>query len=167
MKILAWLKNLLDDTPAPFKPRPPGWNKTLADLDAEKRSLSGEEIHWAREYDREQLRAWARFPLNDEVFEATRDVRVTYLIDWRAPYSTGGEGMLPKGMRIRVSVHAGDPEPVLVYATPLDEKAVAELLIPEDDRNSTKYGGYSLGVEVAKLNKEFKLIDSPRTPDIQ
>lgn len=160
MSIFTWLKSLLDDTPPPFKPRPPGWNKTLADLDAEKRSLSGEEIHWAREYDREQLRAWARFPLNDEVFEATRDVRVTYMIDWRGPGSTGGEGVLPKGTRIRVSVHAGDPEPVLVYATPLDEQGVAQLLIPEDDRNSTRYGGYSLGIDVALLNREFQQIST-------
>jgi hypothetical protein len=168
MKILAWLKSLLDDTPPPYRPRPAGWNKTLADLDAEKRSLSGEEIHWAREYDREQLRAWVRFPLNEEVFEATRDVPVTYIIDWRAPYSTGGDGVLPKGTRIRVSVLDGDPEPVMVYAIPVDEKAIAELLIPEDDRNSSKYGGYNLRIEVAKLNKEFELIDSPHAaPDIQ
>jgi hypothetical protein len=164
MSIFSWLQRIsgfgLEPEP---RPRPADWNKTLADLDAEKRSLSGEEIGWAREYEREQLRSWARFPQNDELFEAILDAKVSYMIDWRAPYATGGEGVLPKGTQIRVSVMAGDLEPLAVHALPVDVKQVEQLLIPEDDRNSTKYGGYDLVVRVAQLNKDFRLLASPET----
>ncbi len=159
MSLFSWLQRALGFGPEPEpRPRPADWNKTLADLSAENRSLSGEEIGWAREYEREQLRSWARFPRNNEEFEAVHEVQVAYLIDWRAPYSTGGKGMLPKGTRIRVAVHEFDLEPVGIQAVAVDEKAVEQLLIPEDDRNSTKYGGYCLSLSVAQLNKEFRLV---------
>jgi hypothetical protein len=164
MSIFSFLQRLVGADPEP-KPRPAGWNKTLNDLSAENRSLTGQEIEWAREYDREQLRSWARFPRNDEVFEATHDVEVTYLVDSRGPYTEGGKGVLPKGARIRVSVHMGDLEPVGVYAMPLDEKDIAEKLIPSDDRNSTRYAGYSLFLNVAQLNKDFSLVScAPGAP---
>lgn len=158
MSLFSWLAGLFDDTPAPSKPRPPDWNKTLADLSAEQRNLSGQEIEWARDYEREQLRAWARFPKDGEHFEARHDVRVSYLIHWRAPYTTGGEGVLPMGTRVRISVAPGDAEPIGVYAMPLDEQAMAQLLIPELDRLSGKYDGFSISLTVAQLNTDFVLM---------
>jgi hypothetical protein len=156
-KILAWLYRLCGGYTEPG-PRPPDWKKTLDDLSAENRSLSGEEIEWARQYERDELRSWARFPKNDEVFEATCDAEVSYLIDWGGPGATGGKGRLPRGTRIRVSVHAGDAEPIGVNATPLDEALIGERLIPEDDRSSSTYRGYGLSLHVAQLNREFALV---------
>jgi hypothetical protein len=159
MSLLTRLQQLLglsDETP----PRPAGWNKTLDDLTAENRSLSGHEIEWAREYQREQLRSWARFPNDGERFEAVTETEVTYQIDWRGPYGTGGKGMLPAGSVIRVAIPEGSVEPVGVYADPVDEKAVELLLIPENDRNSTSYNGFSLFLGVDQLNKDFRLLDA-------
>lgn len=158
MKLLAWLRELLRDKRLDPVPRPQGWNKTLADLHAENRNLSGHEIAWAREYEREQLRTWARFPRDGEVFEATREVSLFYLVNWRGPYSGGGTGVLPAGTKLRVSVYANDPEPIGVYAVPLEEKLFEERLIPEPDRLSSKYGGYSLFINVSQLNREFALV---------
>jgi hypothetical protein len=156
MGIFSFLKQLVAD-PEP-KPRPADWHKTLDDLTAENRSLTGDEIGWAREYEREQLRSWARFPQNDEVFEVVSALAVTYMLESRGPYSDGGKGVLPPGSRFRVMLHAHDTEPVGVYAAALDEKAVAEILIPADDRNSTRYTGYSLFIKVAPLNKDCRLV---------
>jgi hypothetical protein len=158
MSILSWLQNLFTDPPP--KPRPPDWKKTLSDLTAENRSLTGQEIEWAREYEVEQLRSWARFPKNGELYEASHDVKVSYQIDWRAPYGTGGEGILPKGTQIRVACHAGIAEPIAVQAIPVDEKGIEALIIPADDRNSTKYGGYCVTIGVDQLNKDFHLVGS-------
>jgi hypothetical protein len=159
MNIFSWLLRISGFGPEPEpRPRPPDWTKTLADLDAEKRSLTGEEIEWARDYEKEQLRSWVRFPQNDELYEAIHDAKVSYMIDWRAPYATGGEGILPQGTQIRVSVFAGDLEPIAVHALPVELKRIEELLIPADDRNSTKYGGYDVVVGTAQLNKDFRLI---------
>ena len=158
----ALLSRLLEPSPRmhprPRPAAPPGWNKTLADLTAERRRISGDELHWARGYEREQLRPWARFPKNGELFEALQDLKVTYVIDWQGPFSSGGEGVLAKGARIRVAVFRWDPEPIVVQATPLDKQGFAERFIRADERASSKYGDYSLALGLAQLNKAFRLI---------
>lgn len=158
MKLPAWLNAILGLDDGVPKPRPSGWNKTLDDLDAEKRSLSGDEIEWAREYEREQLRGWARFPRDGEEFEAIDDTRVACVVHARAAYSSGLEVTLQRGTRIRVSVPGFDAEPVGVQAVPVDEKALEAQLVPEDQRRDGKYDGYSLSLKVAQLNREFRLV---------
>lgn len=152
-----WLKGLLGIEPE-WRPRPAEWRKTLDDLTAENRSLSGEEIEWARDYEREQLRPWARFPKDGDRYEAAGDLRVTFQIHWRNPTGSGGEGVLPKGTVVRAWVPAGAVEPVAVQVVPEDEKAVEALLVPETDRLSGSYGGYSLTLKVAQLNRDFRLV---------
>src|SRR5512140_2453159 len=119
MRLLSWLQRFLSPSIPKPQPRPREWRKTLDDLRAENRSLSGNEMEWARDYEREQLRSWARFPKDGELFEALHDIKITYLTHWRAPYTGGGEAVLPRGALVRVSVHTGDTEPIAVYATPV------------------------------------------------
>jgi len=157
--MLAWLKELLrDKSMDPPPPRPVGWNKTLEDLDAEKRSLTGHEMHWAREYEREQLKAWARFPLDGEVYEATQDVDVTYMIYYSAPYGGGGKGVLPAGTKVKVRLNKIDPEPISVSADALEKERLKELLMPKQEYLASNYQDYGLFIKVARLNKEFKLV---------
>jgi hypothetical protein len=144
--VLSWLKRLFGPAP-PFRPRPPEWRKTLQDLDAEKRNLSGEEIEWARDFEREQLRAWARFPKDGEVFEALHDVKVSRIVH-SGPTARGGDTALPKGTRVRVWVPQGVAEPVGVQA----------LLAGEDPKS----GDSSLHLHVAQLNREFRLVEDGR-----
>ena len=162
MGFFSWLKEALRDKRLdPPPPAPAGWNKTLEDLDAEKRSLSGHEIHWAREYERGRLRDWARFPKDQEVFEAVKEATVSYVIHFRAPYGGGGNGTLPAATRVRVSAHARDPEPIGVAALPLDRDRVESLLVPEEERMASNYDGYELFIKVAQLNTEFRRIEHP------
>lgn len=142
---------------APRPPMPPGWKKTIDDLMAEKRTVSGDELEWAREYERSQLRPWARFPRDRELFEAQRDLHIDYLTHWAAPFTGGGKCMIRKGTRIRVSVPAFDQEPIGVHAAPLDT-ALEKEIVPEADRSGPKYGGFSLFVKTAQLNKDFRRI---------
>ena len=157
--MIGWLKKLLAGVePGPPQPRPPDWNKTLDDLTKENRSLSGDEIRWAREYERDRLRSWARFPKNDEVFEAKHDVQVSCIVHWKGPYSGSAQGVLPKGTRVRVSVTGPDEEPVGVYAAALNAEEIELLLIPEAERKSRQYGGFSLFFSTAQLNRDFMLV---------
>jgi hypothetical protein len=137
---------------------PAGWSKTLAELLAENRHVSGEEIEWARSYERDQLRSWARFPRPGEVYELVADAEISYLTHWGAPFTGGGKGMLPKGTRVRIADALSDAEPIGAYAEPLEKAAVEALLVPETDRNADAYGGFSLSISTAELNKLFQLV---------
>ncbi len=145
--------------PPPRRPRPADWNKTLDELMAEKRTISGEEIDWARSYERDQLRSWARFPRDGEVFEAPGDLEVDFITHWAAPYSGGGKGRLPAGSRIRVIVGAHEPEPILVYADPLDNGRFEQAWVPESKGRPSKYGGFHLCISVKCLNEDFRRVE--------
>jgi hypothetical protein len=143
---------------------PAGWTKTTRDLAAEKRFPTPLEWEWAQAYELTELRKWARFPRDGEIYEAIGDTLVEYLINWDAPVSSGGAGMVPKGTRVRVSVMAESGEPVSVYADPLDYARIERELIPEGDRSASKYVGFSLSISTADLNRLFRRIlsDAPQ-----
>jgi hypothetical protein len=136
---------------------PEGWHKSLTHLQTEDfLRLTAEEIEWAREYERRFLKTWARFPKHGEVYESLRDVNVKFTTQWRAPFTGGGSGVLPAGIRVQVEVHFTD-EPVAVPAVVLD-KRVEEMLVPQEDRNAPKYGGYALSLSTEQLNRDFRLL---------
>jgi hypothetical protein len=141
---------------------PAGWHKTIDDLLAEVKELrtpvGPPETEWAVAYERSLLRPWARFPLNGDVYEAIDDTPVSFMTHWFGPFTDGGDGVLPKGTRVRVQVFDFMPEPVSVYADPLDRTVIERLLVPESIRNAHKYGGFSLSVPTADLNRRFRLI---------
>lgn len=141
---------------------PQGWSKTINDLVAEKRNLSGEEIEWARNFEREQLRSWVRFPHPGEIYELIEDAEISYLTHWSAPFTGGGKGLLRKGTQVRIAEATGDPEPISVPAYPLDKASVEVELIPEAERKADKYGGFSLSISTGELNKLFRLVTAPR-----
>ena len=139
---------------------PPGWSKTISDLLAENRNVSGEEIEWARNFEREQLRSWARFPRPGEVYELIGDAEISYLTHWGAPFTGGGKGMLRPGTRVRIAEGTGDAEPIGVHADPLEKSRIEAELVPEADRNSDDYAGFSLSISTSELNRLFRLVTS-------
>jgi hypothetical protein len=120
---------------------PPGWTKTIDDLLAEKRNLSGEEIEWALSYEREQLLSWARFPRAGEVYELMADAEISYVTNWRAPFTGGGKGMLPGGTRVRIAPEISGPEPIGVYADPLERERVELQLSRRNGRRARRERG--------------------------
>jgi len=137
---------------------PPGWSKTLTELLAENGNVSGEEIEWARNFEREQLRSWARFPRPGDLYELSADAEISYVTHWAAPFTGGGKGLLRKGTRVRVAVGSADPEPIGVYADPLERSRIEAELVPEADRRAEAYAGFSLSIKTADLNKLFCLV---------
>lgn len=136
---------------------PPGWTKTVRDLFAEpSRTIGADELEWARAYERSLLQSWARFPRNGEVFEAIEETAVEFVTHWSAPFTGGGSGVLPRGTKVRVEVFDRDPEPIAVYARPLDYAALEATLVSQLDRSADKYDGYSLSLRTEQLNRLFR-----------
>jgi hypothetical protein len=160
MSLWSWFRRRKPQSSRTRRPRPPEWSKTIDDLMTEKRTIPSEELEWARSYERDQLRTWVRFPKDGEEYEAERDIEVNYVVHWQAPFTGGGVGRMDKGTRIRVSVGAQDPEPIGVYASPLDKRRLEEHLVPESERSSPKYGGFTLFIPVGQLNKDFKRVSN-------
>lgn len=145
--------------------RPKGWSKTISDLLAENRNISGEEIEWARAYERDQLRTWARFPRPEEVYELLDDAEISFVTHWSAPFTGGGKGLLRKGSRVCIADPVSGPEPIGVYAEPLDKDSVESALVPEAERKAEDYAGFSLWISTAELNKLFRLVALDEQPD--
>lgn len=142
---------------------PEGWSKRLADLEATDHGdgclcITSEEFEWAREYERRLLRPWARFPRDGEVYIATGDFCVSFLTHWMAPFTGGGQGILPSGTRVRV--HVSDAEPIGVYADAENASELELILVPDEDRLASKYGGYSLSILTEDLNRYFRLVQN-------
>ncbi len=135
---------------------PEGWNKTLDELFDQNEEPSGEEVRWARAYEHSRLKEWARFPENGDIYEAIEDVEIEYLTHWRVPFTGGGECILKAGTKIRVEVHDYDPEPVGVYADPVED--LENEIVPSKVRLDKTYNSFSLSVETYELNRSFKLV---------
>jgi hypothetical protein len=150
-----------DQTPT-MPPAPHGWNKTIEDLFDEARagkraSVGSPEIDWARDYERSLIPAGTRFPKKGDVYEARRDVQVSYLTSWGAPYTGGGTGVLKTGERVIVE-NDPLPRPISADGKAVDYAKVEARMIPERDRTSEKYAGFYLSLKTVDLGRDFNLV---------
>jgi len=99
-------------------------------------------------------------PLNvGDRLVARSQVEVKGLVHWRAPMTSDLSGTVPAGTVVEVK-HEPGPSASVVYCWPIDYDAVAELLIPSDERDSLKYDGYGLVIHLAEIGGAWSLLDS-------
>jgi hypothetical protein len=92
------------------------------------------------------------------VYEAIVDVPVLYMTHYfDLPYTGGGDAILPKGERVRVSYARGN-KPLGVYCDPLRYDELHERVVAADERAHKLYRGYYFAVDTAALNTSFKLV---------
>ena len=92
------------------------------------------------------------------MYEATVDVRVPYLTYYfDLPYTGGGDAVLPKGERVRVSYARGE-RPLGVYGDPLRYDELHGKIVAADERASKLYRGYYLALYTATIVTSFRLI---------
>ena len=143
---------------------PATWNKTMDDLEAEHRAgqratISDEERRLARDYELGQLPPDTIFPAAGQIWEAVEDTPVTYIIWYKAPYSDGGEAVLPKGERLVIDRRATGPS-IHASCEALRHAEMESVLIPAHTRNSRKYSDYGLMIRTAVLNRCCRLVES-------
>lgn len=167
-KMVGWIKKLfsknrnqaVEHSP---KERPAAWNLTLDDLFAEmeagKRSSVGSpEGDWAREYEISLLPEGTRFPEKGDLYEALEDMSISYLTAWAAPYTGDGKTVLFKGERIWIESEPRDETALGSYALPVEYEMLEKRMVPEEQRNDPKYGGFYFFFKTTELNEKFILI---------
>ncbi|MBF0229820.1 MAG: hypothetical protein HQK63_09590 [Desulfamplus sp.] len=165
---MNWIKRLFSRK-APVQPvrnipeRPSDWNLTLSDLFAEMKAgkrkyIGNPEAEWAKQYEQSLIPEGTRFPSKGDLYESKFDQHIEYLTAWAAPFTGGGEGVLFKGERIWVDNEPRDNKPLGVYALPVEYDKLEMRMVSQDDRNSSKYGGFYFYFNTIDLNKNFTLI---------
>jgi hypothetical protein len=147
-------------------PRPPGWNKTISDLDAElkrgERKWVGQpEISWAIDYEREQIPTGIRFPRREDVYEVIADMSVLFATMWKAPFTGSGHGLLKSGDRLLVDNDPGEPRPIGVNLVAVDYAALEQRLVSSSDRAKPNYNGFYFYFKTVVLNQQFRLVSPP------
>jgi hypothetical protein len=90
-------------------------------------------------------------------YRALEELEVFAMTHWRAPFTGGHEATLPSGEIFTVRY---DP-PEGATAAVCDPERYDELhalLIPEEDRDAQKYGGYSLSISLADIREKADLV---------
>ncbi len=141
------------------------WAMTMDDLEAEAKAgrrsatITAEEMELARAYETSQLPVGTVFPRGGQVWEAIEDADVAYVVYYRAPFSTGGRGILQRGEQVRIDPPTND-RMLGVGAQSLRSDEIEKVLIPESTWRDRKYDGYRLYLKTAELNRHFRLVES-------
>jgi len=141
-----------------MKKYPDGWTLTIRDVISREGGATGQEIEWARAYERDQLPSGTRYPQHGDIYEVIAPLRTTYLVQYDAPITTSGECELPIGLRIRVDNDVGVPEPLSVSAAPIQSPRFIETIVPADVREHPKFAGVRLSVTTRDLNARCRLV---------
>jgi hypothetical protein len=140
---------------------PSGWHKTWDDVLAEMQpgeSVGRPEMAWAQEYERSMLPGGLRFPRLGDVYEPLEDMTVTYMTQWLAPYTGGGDGVLKKTDRLVVEFEPGDDSPLGASLRAVDYPALEERMIPASDRQSPTWAGFRFYIKTIDLNRKYRLV---------
>jgi hypothetical protein len=98
--------------------------------------------------------------VNGTILQAIRDTEVTGLVHWRAPMTSGFEGVVPAGTLVEA---LQDPRPhaTATYFRPLKYEELESTLIPERDRTADKYDGYTIVLRHAALGDSWLQVRAP------
>lgn len=145
--------------------RPPDWNLTIADLmdemaSGKRKSVGQPELDWARDYERGLIPDGIRFPRKGDVYESLVDQTVDYLTAWAAPFTGSGEAILRKGERVWIDTEPVDEKPIGTYAIPINYNELEERMVPGEEKNSPKYGGFYFFFKTVDLNERFRLVET-------
>lgn len=172
MNILKRLFSKKDQPAAKPQPkeRPADWNLTFSDLMEEmkagkRKSVGSPESEWAREYERSLIPPGVRFPQKGDVYESLDNRTVSYMTAWAAPFTGGGEAVLLKGERVWIHTSSRDEKPIGVYAQAVEYRQLEERMVPKEEREKRKYGGFYFYFKTVELSEYFKLVETEYTTE--
>jgi len=146
-----------------IEPKPKNWNLTTSDLmnelkEKKRNSIKGYELKWAKEYELTLIPKNYIFPKKGNVYESKMDQKVDFIVNWMAPITTGGSGLLYKGDKLIVNENILEDKVIGAYLIPIDYKKIENRMVNEVDRKSPKYGGFCFYFSTIELNEKFTLI---------
>jgi len=125
------------------------------ELKAGKRKfIAFEDVQKAHELERALFPDDIRYPKTNDIYQAAEDVEIGYMTHWLAPFTGGGNAILPKGEKIQVN-EVFMEQPIAVNCTPLNYKKLHEKIVPQSERMEPNYDGYSLSVKTIQLHRSF------------
>jgi len=92
-------------------------------------------------------------PREGERYVVRTSFEAIVLTHWRAPFTGGGERMLPEGLELIVN---GEPPPEAsaVNCSPTDEARWLADLVDAGDAQAEKFAGYSISVPLTQLSAQ-------------
>lgn len=124
----------------------------------QRNEVGGKTLERARKLTDALLPKNINFPIGGEVYEAEKNVQISYMTHHFAPYSGGEKCIFPKGQRLIVCP-PNRKRPTGVYCIPIEYEQIEEKLIPESEKLEPTYSNYSLFVDTKVLNNNFKKIE--------
>lgn len=89
-----------------------------------------------------------------QVFRAVNDVRVGVSVLYKAPGSSGHEGILLKDTRVVIE-NSPPSGATHVYALPLNYAELEKSLVPDKERTHPQYQGYGISIHLEYLKRHF------------
>lgn len=130
------------------------------EFEAGKRSeISREDIELAKAYEKKRMPLNIRYPVEGDIYEALQDCEIDYLTTHLAPFTGGGQAMLPRGERVRVS-ELSEQKPLSVYCAPVNYDLMHDRIVPVGERASPNYLGYYFSIDTLDLNRCFRRVES-------
>jgi len=90
-----------------------------------------------------------------ERFKVIRPLAASGLVQWKAPFTSGFECVIPPGT-ILVANHDSVPVSIAFGCVPANSKELEAQLVPEQDRTSEKYGGYYFVLPYKHIGRELE-----------
>ena len=138
---------------------PAGWDKTHDDLFAERPGIGRPESDWATAYEQSLLPTSTHFPVVGEIYEASQDTTVQFIVTFAAPVSDSGVGLLLKGERVEIKHVAPNVKPIWAYAAALNYADVERRFIAEKTRSEPPYSHFTISLKTTELNERFQRIE--------
>jgi len=133
----------------------------MREMNEGKRSTVGNpELEWAREYERSLIPKSHRFPRKGDLYRAKRELTVSYLTSWSAPYTGGDKTTIYPGEEFWIDSDPVDAEPIGTYALAVDYDVLERRIVPSSDRNAPLYGGFYFSFDTISLNEDFELVET-------
>lgn len=123
--------------------------RTLMELlsDKSRKSISGEELQAAKDYEKSLLPKNLTVPKAFEIYHATKPTSVRIMLSFKAAFTDALEAELQPGTEIKLS-QINEEVPLSVSATLVDYKNLETELVPEHIRKQSNYGGYGLSISI-------------------
>ena len=97
-------------------------------------------------------------PRKNDRYRTLRDLTITCMTSWRAPFTGGHKCVLPAG---EAFVVANDPPPgaTAVYCDPVNYSTLESVLVPPEDRTADGYNGYYLCIPIRMILNHCERIE--------